>query len=433
MGHTRFSSSSIASSITRRAKMPQWVPIANVESGLCVALSSPMGHLHLENEDPCKDEQLWDYLEATTKGIFRNKTGLVADIKGSVGPELLAWSHHGGPNQKFAIKDGCFIHNPCNPDPCELDPCTPGTEDCTSPPSGEWTGFYVQSGVKYHFTMTLTFSSDGVQGQCTDGQGNHSLSGAVSDISGSLETSGQQMSIRWVKQYRGRHSVDYAGSFTAGLNRITGTYFNGAGSFEMFCKEPTPDSCKPDPCKPDSCKPDPCNPEPCTFPPSGEWTGFYVHCGVKYHFTMTLTFSSSSNGVNGQCTDGEGNHSLSGAVSDISGSLQISGQQIRIRFVKQYRGRHAVNYAGSFTSGFKRITGTYFNGCNTFQMDFKEPTPDPCQPDPCQPDPCKPDPCDNPDPNDRVWDVEFGRCVPGARIIVWRKHGGANQQFIFKK
>ena len=85
------------------------------------------------------------------------------------------------------------------------------------------------------------------------------------------------MSIRWVKQYRGRHSVDYAGNFTSGLNRITGTYFNGAGSFEMFCKEPTPDSCKPDPCKPD-----PCQPDPCTFPPSGEWTGFYVHCGVKY-------------------------------------------------------------------------------------------------------------------------------------------------------
>ena len=41
-----------------------------------------------QNEDPCKDEQLWDYLEATTKGIFRNKTGLVADIKGSVGPEV---------------------------------------------------------------------------------------------------------------------------------------------------------------------------------------------------------------------------------------------------------------------------------------------------------------------------------------------------------
>ena len=31
---------------------------------------------------------MWDYEEALQKGIFRNKTGLVADLKESVGPEV---------------------------------------------------------------------------------------------------------------------------------------------------------------------------------------------------------------------------------------------------------------------------------------------------------------------------------------------------------
>ena len=35
-----------------------------------------------------------------------------------------------------------------------------------------------------------------------------------------------------------------------------------------------------------------------------------------------------------------------------------------------------MDYEGYFTSGFKRIMGTYFNGSDTFEMDFKEPTTD---------------------------------------------------------
>merc|ERR1712212_1470633 len=108
--------SSIATSRTRRPKMPLWVSIENVASGLYVAISSRANgaQLHLENEVPGKEEQLWDYEEALQKGIFRNKTGLVADLKGSVGPELIAWSHHGGPNQRFTIKDEMFIHTQVN-------------------------------------------------------------------------------------------------------------------------------------------------------------------------------------------------------------------------------------------------------------------------------------------------------------------------------
>merc|ERR1719234_2664249 len=92
--------------------MPLWVSIENVGSGLFVALSKAESgaQLHLEAEVREKEEQLWDYEEALTKGIFRNKSGLVADLKDGKGPELIAWPHHGGDNQKFAFKDKKFIH-----------------------------------------------------------------------------------------------------------------------------------------------------------------------------------------------------------------------------------------------------------------------------------------------------------------------------------
>jgi len=109
-------------------------------------------------------------------------------------------------------------------------------------------------------------------------------------------------------------------------------------------------------------------------PPSGEWSGFYLQNGEKNYFTMHLSFSSSSSGVHGQCTDDEGNP-YRGGVSDISGSLETLGnQQVLIHFEKHYRRRHSVDYEGYFTSGFKRIIGTYFNGSDTFEMDFKEQT-----------------------------------------------------------
>ena len=47
-------------------------------------------------------------------------------------------------------------------------------------------------------------------------------------------------------------------------------------------------------------------------PPSGEWHGFYLQDWSdldlnveKIFFTMHLSFSSSSNGVHGHCTDNE--------------------------------------------------------------------------------------------------------------------------------
>merc|ERR1712118_441637 len=65
----------------------------------------------LEREQRGGDEQLWDYLEATQHGVFRNKTGLVADMKDHRGPEVVGWSYNGGQNQKFTIKDERFFHS----------------------------------------------------------------------------------------------------------------------------------------------------------------------------------------------------------------------------------------------------------------------------------------------------------------------------------
>ena len=38
----------------------------------------------------------------------------------------------------------------------------------SKPPSGKWSGFYMQEGQRNHFSMHLSFSSSSVHGQCTD-------------------------------------------------------------------------------------------------------------------------------------------------------------------------------------------------------------------------------------------------------------------------
>ena len=101
--------------------MPLWVNIENVASGLFVTMSKAQNGAQLclevddtdvddnvdddvdddDDEDDTdddddvtqrevsgKEEQLWDYMEMSSSGIFRNKTGFVADMKGSVGPEV---------------------------------------------------------------------------------------------------------------------------------------------------------------------------------------------------------------------------------------------------------------------------------------------------------------------------------------------------------
>jgi len=92
-------------------KMVLWVTIENPASGLVVALSSNYNgaQLHLEREVFGKADQLWDYEEAMNNHIFRNKAGFVADVKGTHGPEVICWPHHGRANQRFRHYDGKFI------------------------------------------------------------------------------------------------------------------------------------------------------------------------------------------------------------------------------------------------------------------------------------------------------------------------------------
>jgi len=104
-------------------------------------------------------------------------------------------------------------------------------------------------------------------------------------------------------------------------------------------------------------------------PPSGQWSGFYLQDGEKNFFTMHLSFSSSSNGVGGQCTDKEGKPGL----ADILGTWKAFGdQQAVVKFEKHYRGGRSLNYEGYLTVGFNRIMGTYSNGSGSFEMDFDE-------------------------------------------------------------
>ena len=48
--------------------------------------------------------------------------------------------------------------------------------------------------------------------------------------------------------------------------------------------------------------------------------------------------------------------------------------QTRVQFEKRYRGSHAVDYEGYYYVNFgrKRITGTYFAGSDSFEMNCEE-------------------------------------------------------------
>ncbi len=92
--------------------------------------------------------------------------------------------------------------------------------DAADFPSGEWTGFYVYSGLTNRFLMDLelTFSTGQVVGSGWDDIG-------AFDIRGSY--CAQSRECNWVKHYHGRHSVEYRG-FREGKG-IWGTWSVGAG------------------------------------------------------------------------------------------------------------------------------------------------------------------------------------------------------------
>jgi hypothetical protein len=94
-------------------------------------------------------------------------------------------------------------------------------------PSGQWFGFYTYHGHAKRFLMDLVleFNAGKMTGEGADGIGPFVISGQYSQENGECS---------WVKQYVGRHSVDYKG-FREGKD-IWGTWtvLPGKGGFKIW-------------------------------------------------------------------------------------------------------------------------------------------------------------------------------------------------------
>ena len=71
-------------------------------------------------------------------------------------------------------------------------------------PSGQWVGYYTYAGRtrKYLLDLVLEFKSGKMTGEGADGIGLFVISGNYSEVSGECF---------WIKQYIGRHAVEYKG------------------------------------------------------------------------------------------------------------------------------------------------------------------------------------------------------------------------------
>ena len=87
--------------------------------------------------------------------------------------------------------------------------------------------------------------------------------------------------------------------------------------------------------------------------PSGPWVGFYTYSGSSKKFMMDLVLEFKNGVMKGDGADGVGFFSITGSFSPQSGECA---------WIKQYVGRHAVDYRG-FREG-KGIWGTWtLPGC----------------------------------------------------------------------
>jgi hypothetical protein len=71
--------------------------------------------------------------------------------------------------------------------------------------------------------------------------------------------------------------------------------------------------------------------------PSGPWVGFYTYAGRSRKYLMDLVLEFNNGIMKGDGADGIGSFIISGNYSAQSGECS---------WVKQYVGRHAVNYIG---------------------------------------------------------------------------------------
>ena len=174
-----------------------------------------------------------------------------------------------------------------------------------------WKGSYSQGGAKQdmRFNNLQVNIGGGLFGSGSDNVGQFTLSGQVAPNG----------DVKFVKQYHGQHSVNYAGKMNGGV--IEGKWdFQGAGDafrIEMDAQE--------------------------------VWEGFYEQGGQKQN--MKFNLSLDQNGVFGAGNDNVGNFVIRG---------QQQGNQVH--FSKAYYGKHTVNYSGQLTKeGNNRVIRGYWN------------------------------------------------------------------------
>lgn len=103
-------------------------------------------------------------------------------------------------------------------------------------------------------------------------------------------------------------------------------------------------------------------------PQSGLWRGTYQQNGSGHPFEVVCDFSADFR-VTGKGTDGIGAYT-------VNGQWTRCGQ---VQFIKQYIGKHSVDYAGNVDQSGKRITGRYWNS-DVFEMQLAEPSAPPAAP-----------------------------------------------------
>lgn len=84
-------------------------------------------------------------------------------------------------------------------------------------------------------------------------------------------------------------------------------------------------------------------------PESGHWKGYYTQGNSMYDFKVTVVFTKNKK-VMGEGMDDIGAFSFNGDWSASTG---------KVKFVKEYHGRHSVNYDGKLSKDGKCIKGIY--------------------------------------------------------------------------
>ncbi len=159
----------------------------------------------------------------------------------------------------------------------------------------EWKGWYEEMGQRKEMVFrNFYIGMDGkILGEGQDQIGKFTINGHMDMGTGFAQ---------FVKQYKGKHAVNYQGSFTDGAFRGSWTVAGSTGSFELRQK-------------------------------TKEWRGWYEQNGARTDILLHLSY------VNGK---------LFGMGNDEIGRFTIRGQcdGSKVHFIKKYFGQHQVIYEG---------------------------------------------------------------------------------------